>query len=119
MPQTIKMVDILERSKPFIEQGKLGIQAGKGMCYYEYDDGCRCIVGTALDRETLDSIKASDQNHVTINTVTHVDMKPSDVEDIRSLQGAHDRACCSGLESDTKTFFSVLDNMKKKYEVAE
>jgi hypothetical protein len=127
--QKITMQDVLEKAQEFIENGKLGVCAGKTNCEYDYGDGCRCVIGSVMTEETLAHIKERGKNSYGIYNIAIsepledvVEFPSSDSQefaDMTNLQDAHDLACMhcdsdiSNKERDK--FFMLFGEMKQKY----
>lgn len=77
------------------EHGRSGTdaQGPTPRCAYKDRSGCPCVVGAAMTEETIGRIEYSGSLHTPIDMIaaTFVNIDKNEMEDILSLQKAHDR----------------------------
>ena len=118
--QTLNARTVLRAARKYATAGKLGFQTAKVDCRYDYSDGSRCSMGAAMNKKAR---AAGDLRGGRIDKLVHLNIvriPTSQLQDLCSLQTAHDEACTGrSRATDRRVFYRLLRRLETKYGLRE
>lgn len=96
MAQTLTYTAVLAAGRKAYEEKRLSAQGPTPACLYRDESGCPCVVGSAMERETISVLVAANYNSSRVQLIPNriVDFaSEEDKQDIMCLQRSHDNWC--------------------------
>lgn len=96
-PIKINPKTAIKRIRKAFNKGILGIQTGKMICRYQYDDGRVCVIGAALTKKQRESTEITNRNGASFSSLLHgkIVSLSGDKSRFLHLQDIHDGGCHS------------------------